>query len=205
MVADAKFIVKLPDSMEFKVAAPLMCAGISIYAGIQRAGIPKGGSIGIGYNVAAIDVKQRALDAVASYEYSPDALILATDPVEESLVKIDKIKSSSYRGLDATVLATDHSSAFDLAATLTRKHGTMVLLGQPEKGITMSYHTIIYKDIKLVGSLVADTTAAQELVSLFSQNNLHVEVKEWKMEDAENMRQSYLSGMGMGKNVIVIS
>lgn len=33
--------------MEFKVAAPLMCAGISIYAGIQRAGIPKGGSIGI--------------------------------------------------------------------------------------------------------------------------------------------------------------
>ncbi|KAJ5235505.1 zinc binding dehydrogenase [Penicillium citrinum] len=222
MVADAKFIVKLPDSMEFKVAAPLMCAGISIYAGIQRAGIPKGGSIGIvgigglghigtqiakclGYNVAAIDVKQRALDAVASYEYSPDALILATDPVEESLVKIDKIKSSSYRGLDATVLATDHSSAFDLAATLTRKHGTMVLLGQPEKGITMSYHTIIYKDIKLVGSLVADTTAAQELVSLFSQNNLHVEVKEWKMEDAENMRQSYLSGMGMGKNVIVLS
>lgn len=142
---------------------------------------------------------------MASYEYSPDALILATDPVEESLVKIDKIKSSSYRGLDATVLATDHSSAFDLAATLTRKHGTMVLLGQPEKGITMSYHTIIYKDIKLVGSLVADTTAAQELVSLFSQNNLHVEVKEWKMEDAENMRQSYLSGMGMGKNVIVIS
>ncbi|KAJ5591070.1 zinc binding dehydrogenase [Penicillium hetheringtonii] len=206
MVADAKFIVKLPDSMEFKVAAPLMCAGISIYAGIGGLG-HIGTQIAkcLGYNVAAIDVKQRALDAVASYEYSPDALILATDPVEESLVKIDKIKSSSYRGLDATVLATDHSSAFDLAATLTRKHGTMVLLGQPEKGITMSYHTIIYKDIKLVGSLVADTTAAQELVSLFSQNNLHVEVKEWKMEDAENMRQSYLSGMGMGKNVIVIS
>lgn len=142
---------------------------------------------------------------MASYENSPDALILATDPVEESLLKIDKIKSSSYRGLDATVLATDHPSAFELAATLTRKHGTMVLLGQPEKGITMSYHTIIYKDIKLVGSLVADTAAAQELVSLFSQNNLHVEVKEWKMEDAENMRQSYLSGTGMGKDVIVMS
>lgn len=33
--------------MEFKVAASLMCAGISIYGGIQRANVPDGGSIGI--------------------------------------------------------------------------------------------------------------------------------------------------------------
>lgn len=45
--SDARFIVKLPDDMEFKVAAPLMCAGISIYGGIRRANIPEGGSIGI--------------------------------------------------------------------------------------------------------------------------------------------------------------
>lgn len=29
------------------MAAPLMCAGISIYGGIQRADVQKGGSIGI--------------------------------------------------------------------------------------------------------------------------------------------------------------
>lgn len=141
---------------------------------------------------------------MASYEHSPDALILATDTVEESLLKIDQMASSKYRGLDATVLATDHPSAFELAAALTRKHGTMVLLGQPEKGITMSYHSVIYKDIRLVGSLVADTAAAQELVSIFHQNKLHVDIKEWKMEDAEKMRQSYLSGQGMGKNVVIM-
>lgn len=78
----------------------------------------------------------------------------------------------------------------------------MALLGQPEKGITMSYHSIIYKDITLVGSLVADTAAAQELVTIFHQNKLHVDIKEWKLEDAEKMRQSYLSKEGMGKNVL---
>lgn len=45
--SDARFLVKLPDDMEFKVAAPLMCAGISIYGGIVRADVPRGGSIGI--------------------------------------------------------------------------------------------------------------------------------------------------------------
>jgi D-arabinose 1-dehydrogenase-like Zn-dependent alcohol dehydrogenase len=39
--------VKIPDEMEVKVAAPLMCAGISIYGVIVRANVPKGGSIGI--------------------------------------------------------------------------------------------------------------------------------------------------------------
>ena len=40
-------MVKLPDEMDFKIAAPLMCAGISIYGGIVKANVPKGGSIGI--------------------------------------------------------------------------------------------------------------------------------------------------------------
>lgn len=80
----------------------------------------------------------------------------------------------------------------------------MVLLGQPEKGITMSYATTIYKDIKLVGSLVADTAQAQELINLFSENMLHVQVKEWRLEDAEQMKQDYLAGNSEGKNVIVI-
>lgn len=154
--------------------------------------------------MAAIDVKQSALDAVASYEHYPDVLILATDTVEKSLEKIDGVTSSEYSGLDATVLATDHPAAFELAAALTRKHGTMVLLGQPEKGITMSYQTVIYKDIKLVGSLVADTAQAQELVELFHRNRLHVEITEWKMEEAEQMRQWYCSGASSGKNVIVM-
>ncbi|PWY88840.1 GroES-like protein [Aspergillus sclerotioniger CBS 115572] len=221
MVADARFMVKLPDDMDFKVAAPLMCAGISIYGGIVRANVPKGGSIRIvgigglghigtqvakcmGYEVAAIDIKQSALDAVATYEHKPDVLILATDPVEKSQEKINNAVSGDYPGLDATVLATDHPSAFELAAALTRKHGTMVLLGQPEKGITMSYHTTIYKDIKLVGSLIADTADAEAFIQLFHENKLHVQVKEWMLEQAEEMRQEYLAGKSTGKNVIVI-
>lgn len=156
-----------------------------------------------GYKVAAIDVKQSALDAVSSYEHKPDVSILATDSVDTSQEKINKAISGNYPGLDATVLATDHPSAFELAAALTRKHGTMVLLGQPEKGITMSYHTVIYKDITLVGSLIADTADAQAFIQLFHENKLHVEVKEWKLEQAEQMRQEYLTGKLNGKNVIV--
>lgn len=79
----------------------------------------------------------------------------------------------------------------------------MVLLGQPDKGITMSYFNIIFRDIKLIGSLLADVKAAEELVKLVTDHNVNVKVKEWKIEDAEAMKQEYMTGTTEGKNVIV--
>ncbi|KAI1071543.1 hypothetical protein LB507_005439 [Fusarium sp. FIESC RH6] len=220
MVADARFTAKLPNELDFPQAACMMCAGITIYGGIKRAQVPPGGSIGIvgigglghigtqlakamGYKVAAIDAKQDTLDLVSSYALKPDMTILASDSPSTSMKKITDVVQGSYPGLDATVIATDVPAAFDLAAQLTRKHGTMVLLGQPEKGITLSYQNIIFRDIKLVGSLLADRDQLVELLALVVKHDIRVKVKEWKPEEAEVMRQEYLTGKQSGKNVIV--
>ncbi|KAJ4005987.1 hypothetical protein NW752_001234 [Fusarium irregulare] len=220
MVADARFTAKLPNELDFPQAACMMCAGITIYGGIKRAQVPPGGSIGIvgigglghigtqlakamGYKVAAIDAKQDTLDLVSSYALKPDMTILASDSPSTSMKKITDAVQGDYPGLDATVIATDVPAAFDLAAQLTRKHGTMVLLGQPEKGITLSYQNIIFRDIKLVGSLLADRDQLVELLALVVKHDIRVKVKEWKPEEAEVMRQEYLTGKQSGKNVIV--
>lgn len=156
-----------------------------------------------GYKVAAVDVKQSSLDLVNSYPLKPDVSILATQSSEQAMKQICERIPGPYPGLDATVLATDHSAAFEFAAAITRKHGTVVLLGQPEKGITMSYQNVIYRDLKLVGSLVANTPDAEELVGLVSEFDIEVMVKRWGIEEAEDMRQEYLAGKSEGKNVVV--
>lgn len=143
------------------------------------------------------------MDLVSAYDLKPDVTILATQPAAASVEKITAVINGPYPGLDATILATDAPAAFDLAAELTRKHGTMVLLGQPDKGITMSYRNIIFRDIKLIGSLIADRDEAEELVSLVAKHKIKVHVKEWAPEDAEEMRQEYLAGKSSGKNVVV--
>ncbi|KAH0423575.1 hypothetical protein CcaCcLH18_12101 [Colletotrichum camelliae] len=220
MVADWRFTVKLPDSISFPMAACLMCAGISIYGGIKRAAVPPGGSIGIvgigglghigtqlakamGYKVVAIDVKQSALDLSSSYPLKPDLTILATTPAPDAVSQIAQVVGGAYPGLDATVLATDAPAAFKFAAAVTRKHGTLVLLGQPDAGITMSYKDVIFRDLKLVGSLVANREDTEELLGLVAEHGVEVKMKEWKIEQAEEMRQEYLGGKGEGKNVVV--
>jgi propanol-preferring alcohol dehydrogenase len=48
MRADPIWTVKLPDSLAFEAAAPLMCAGSAIFNSIYCANQPKGAIVGIG-------------------------------------------------------------------------------------------------------------------------------------------------------------
>jgi len=223
MVADADFLVHLPDSINFETAAALMCAGLTIYGSIMTADLPKNGTVAIlgigglghigtqfakalGYTVLAVDTKQAALDLANSFKHKPDVTMLAkkdsVDSVLDSLKQISPDKYG-YEGVDAAILATDHPDSFALAAQLTKKHGKMVLVGQPADGITMSFHSVIFKDIRLVGSLLGSVAQANDMMKLMAKGDITVKIKKWKLEQAEEMRQEYLEGQGIGKNVIV--
>lgn len=157
-----------------------------------------------GYKVAAIDIKQTSLDLVNSQRLKPDVCLLSGQPLEDAMEQLTEAIPGLYPGLDATILATDQPSAFDFAAGVTKRHGTMVLLGQPKEGINMSYYNVIYRDLKLVGSLVADAPDAQELIDLVAKHHIEVKVKCWKMKEVEEMKKEYESGEGDGKNVVVL-
>ncbi len=131
--------------------------------------------------------------------------VLATAPVKDAVRRIADVVPGRYPGVDATILATDAPPAFDFAAAITKKHGTLVLVGQPEKGITLSFFNVIFRDLTLVGSLIADKPQAEELVALVAEAGIQVQIKEWKPEQAEEMRKEYLAGKGDGKNVIVFA
>lgn len=148
-------------------------------------------------------MKQSALDLAASYPLKPDLAILATTPAPDAVSQIAQVVGGAYPGLDATVLATDAPAAFTFAAAVTRKHGTLVLLGQPDAGITMTYKDVIFRDLTLVGSLVASREDTEELLGLVAEHGVEVKMKEWRIEQAEEMRQEYLGGKGEGKNVVV--
>jgi D-arabinose 1-dehydrogenase-like Zn-dependent alcohol dehydrogenase len=68
----------------------------------------------------------------------------------------------------------------------------------------MPFQAFVFKDIILIGSLIADPAEGEGFIRFFHENKLHVAVKEWKMEQAEEMRQEYLTGKSIGKNVVVI-
>lgn len=55
------------------------------------------------------------------------------------------------------------------------------------------FQAFLFKGIKFVGSLIADPAEGEVFIRFFHENKLHAVVKEWKMEQAEEMRQDYLA------------
>lgn len=100
----------------------------------------------MGYKVVGIDKRQAPLDLAKKLKYSPDLILDATQPASENLKLIDQIDSSRQRsGVDATIYATDNLSAFQYAVDITRKHGTVIVLGQPEEKLPVNFYDLIFR------------------------------------------------------------
>lgn len=150
-----------------------------------------------------MDVKQTSLDLVSSHALKPDLCLLARTPIPEAVDRISAAVKGVYPGVDATILATDASAGIRFAADITSKHGTLVLLGQPKDGVTLTARDLIYRDLRLVASILGDRETAQELTGLVVDKGVEVDTKLWRVEEAEVMRLEYVSGKSEGKNVIV--
>ena len=47
MVAPAGYVAALPDALDFAEAAPLMCAGLTVFSGLRHAGFEQGDKVGV--------------------------------------------------------------------------------------------------------------------------------------------------------------
>ena len=211
MRCDANFSVSIPEEIDWAQAAPLMCAGATIYAAIKRCKLPKGSAIAIiglgglghlgvqfakaaGYHVIAVDARQEPLDLVQSQDFKPDTLCDVRkwkdgNKAREELLGV--CGTTKWPGADATIVATDNNDAFLYGADITRKHGTLVVVGQPEKPAPITYHSAIFRDIRVIGSLLSDRKTAQEMVDLVAEKKMKVSVKEYPLEDVNKMVEDF--------------
>ena len=137
-VVDGRECSLLPDNVSFQTAAPLACAGISVWGGLVRAGLKKGESVAIvggggglghlgvqfakalGLKVIAIDARDEALSLAK--EYGADTLIDARAGKEKVVEEVKNLTGG--KGADATLNVSDHESAAATAAAVTKMHGT---------------------------------------------------------------------------------
>ncbi|OWZ75816.1 alcohol dehydrogenase [Cryptococcus neoformans Bt85] len=224
-LVEAKFCVPIPDSMSFEQAAPLGCAGVTVYAGIKKAQLKPGdviaisgvGSLGylgvqfakaIGLKVVAIDTRTEALELVRSLDndHRPDLIIDASkSKAKDALNAINGLRPSGYHGwggVDASVLTSPAISSYQYAADLTRDHGTLILLAQPTK-VEFQYPTFLARDITLRGSLHGNEVDLKDTVELAHKCNIKSEVKTFTINQHREMLDAVESDTWKGKAVLV--
>lgn len=208
MRCDSRFCVKIPQSLPFAQSAPLMCAGATIWGALKKCKLQKGdvvGIVGLGglghigiqlavaalqLQVVAIDTREEPIKLAKSLKYPPTLTLNATETdAKDAMSHISKLEkpNNAWPGLDAVIVATDSIPAFTYAAEVTRKHGTLVIVGQPADPVPITFHQAIFRDIRVIGSLLSDATEAQEMVDQVARHGVEVTVQEYALDQVNKM------------------
>ena len=125
-----------------------------------------------------IDSRKEPLQLTKELKYTADLLIDSSQGTESALEEIKKLKKNNeFPGLDAVVIATGANEAFEFGADLLKKHGTLIVVGQPPEKIGFTFFHFIFRDITVKGSLLSDTKTCQEMVDMVASKGIEVKTK----------------------------
>jgi D-arabinose 1-dehydrogenase-like Zn-dependent alcohol dehydrogenase len=225
-IVDARQLAPIPETMTAVQAAPLMCAGVTIYAALKRCGLQQGDRVGVlgaggglghlglqygvhmGYKVLGVEAADEPLKLASSIAsgLEPRPLIVdARNKQAADIVKMlgaeDKRANAGEMGLDAVVVLPESQAAFDYGMSLLKTHGTCVLVSFPEKGFHISAHDVVFRDIKIIGSLVGSNRILREMLNFSAKYDIRAVSRTFPLSDLNALVDEYHKGYG-GKLVV---
>ncbi|KAI9149165.1 Acetylglutamate kinase [Paramyrothecium foliicola] len=185
MVADANTSTLLPDNVSFEQAAPLMCAGATVWTAIAAVkldhskkepvaviGIGGLGQLGIqffkalGHPTVAIDNRPEGLDlakGVESENLRPD---LVVDYNAKDAVQTVTKFGGEAGGVAAAIVCTDNVEANEWSLKVIRPQGTCIAIGLPVDGFHYQSFDLVFKELTVRGSLVANKGLVDDMMAL---------------------------------------
>ncbi len=217
-VVDSRSSCHIPDKVSFTSAAPLACAGCTIYRSIIVSEAKEGewlaivgaggglGHLGIqfakakGINVVAIDARDEALELCKK---AGAMHVFDARQGKEKLVKGVQALTDGL-GVHAAINVSEHETAATTACAVTRMHGTMVQVAQPDK-VCIDFPELIFRDIRVKGTLIAGQEYSQQMLEDVAKYNIKVETNLfYGLDQVPKMVELAHSGKMKGKAVCVV-
>ncbi len=170
-LADPDYVGRLPDRLEWGPAAPVLCAGVTVYKGLKETEVKPGewvaisgiGGLGhmavqyaraMGMHVAAIDIHPEKLDLARSLGADIAVDARQVDPVAEIQKRVG--------GVHGVLVTAVSPKAFEQAFGVLRPRGTMALVGLPPGMFSMPIFDTVLKRITVRGSIVGTRQDLEE-------------------------------------------
>lgn len=187
-----EWVFVIPKELDPAEAAPLLCAGVTVFAPLQRhvkagqhvgvVGIGGLGHLGVQY-AAKMGAKVTAIST--SLRKKDDAVKLGAS---EFLVSTDsKQMEAAARSFDA-ILLTANPDDLNLSPLigLLKVGGFLILMGSPEKPMSFHSFSIIGNRSNIVGSLIGSKHEVQEALDFAAKHGVRAVIEKFPIEKAND-------------------
>lgn len=194
IVADEKYVLRVPGNLDPAATAPLLCAGITTYSPLKHWKVGAGQKVGVvglgGLGHMAIKLAKAMGAEVVVYTTSAgkanNARELGADDV---VVSANADEMSKYaKQLHFIIDTVSAAHEIDPYLNLLRVDGTMVLVGAPMEPLPVTSFSLIMGRRSFAGSNIGGIAETQEMLDFCSEHNI---VSDIELIGVEQINEAY--------------
>ena len=209
--APAAHATRIPEGLTSVEAAPLFCAGVTVYRALKQASIAPGqrlavfgvGGLGhlavqigraFGAEVTAVDVSEEKL-ALAKTLGASLALNAATAEVAKELRK--------RGGVHVALVASAATAAYETAFSCIRPTGTLLAVGLPADPICFPPILMASLEVRIQASAVGTRQDLREVLAMAAAGKIRCQVTTRPLAQAREALEQLRRGQVSGRIVLV--
>ncbi|WP_197030135.1 alcohol dehydrogenase AdhP [Cellulomonas sp. URHE0023] len=212
MVVDARYCPVLPADVDPVGAAPVLCAGVTVYKGLKMTDTKPGewvlvsgiGGLGhlavqyavaMGRRVAAIDVDDTKL-ALATKHGAEVVVNAATEA--DPAARLQELTG----GVHGALVTAVNAHAFPQAVGALRRGGTVSLVGLPPDQFPLDIFTTVLFGLTVRGSIVGTRKDMAEALDFYARGLIHPTYTVRPLDDINAIFAEMLAGEIDGRVVM---
>ena len=209
--APASHVLRIPNDLSSIEAAPLFCAGVTVYRALKQAKVSSGqrlavfgiGGLGhiaiqigraLGAEIAAIDISEEKLAFARSLGVSQTFNAASTE-----LVKALR----RMGGVHVALVTSAAKAAYDLAFRCVRPSGTLLIVGLPAENICFPPILMAAGEIRVQASAVGTREDLREVLSMAAAGKIHCQVTTRPLAQANEALDQLRHGRISGRAVLI--
>ncbi len=208
--APASHVVKIPDGLSAVEAAPLFCAGVTVYRALKQARISPGQRLAIfgigGLGHLAVQIARELGAEITAVDMADEKLQLA-----ESLGAAKGLNAASVNvakelrakgGVHVAMVTSAAKAAYDTAFACVRPTGTLLAVGLPSENICFAAIMMAAKEVRIRASAVGTRQDLREVLAMASKGKIRCRVAARPLSDANQVMDELRHGRISGRMVL---
>jgi len=211
--APASHAIRIPEGLPAVDAAPLFCAGVTVFRALKQARIAPGQRLAIfgigGLGHLAVQIAKELGAEVTAVDVSWEKLRLAESlGAARSLnaVSMNVIKELRAKGgVHVALVTSAATAAYDMAFSCVRPTGTLLAVGLPANNVCFPPILMAAKEVRILASAVGTRQDVREVLAMASNRKIHCQVAARPLAEANQVLEELRNGQVSGRIALTFS
>ncbi|MCU0544761.1 MAG: NAD(P)-dependent alcohol dehydrogenase [Oscillatoriaceae cyanobacterium Prado104] len=195
LMVDSRFAFPIPKGIDSKVAGPLLCGGITVYAGLRNAGMSSGQEIGIigigGLGHMAVQFAKKLGNRVTVFTTSEDKAEFAAQMGADEAIVVKKGEIPPAPSSKLNILLSTVPVALDWVPYLNflDSDGALSFVGVPDEPLNIPLFPLLMKRRRILASPIGGRALINEMLSVAERFGIEPIVEVFGFDRANEAMQ----------------